>query len=134
MRVKSQAIFLRIRGEVFMRQVKVWPHVTLVALLCALVSGAAAALWMRHQRNNEAPTLNSAARIERVDGEVGINRDVKDGTDAQWLQATTNTPVSAGERIYARDKPRASVAFAGGNLPRPHPPPPLQLDDPPPGR
>src|SRR2546423_10223782 len=121
MRVKSQAIFLRIRGEVFMRQVKVWPHVTLVALLCALVSGAAAALWMRHQLNNEAPTLNSAARIERVDGEVGINRGVKDGAGAQWIQATTNTPVSAGDRIYARDNSRASVACAGRNFARLNP-------------
>src|SRR5207248_5145185 len=101
--------FLTNTGEVFMRQVKVWPHVTLIALLCALVSGAAAALWMRHQRHDEAQALNSgAARVERVDGEVGINRDVKDGTDAQWVQATTNTPVSAGDRIYARDNSRAS--------------------------
>ncbi|PYS95029.1 MAG: hypothetical protein DMF65_14620, partial [Acidobacteria bacterium] len=104
-----------------MRQVKVWPHVTLVALLCALLGGGVAALWVRHQRNNQAPTLNSAARIERVDGEVGINHDVKDGTDAQWLQATTNTPVSAGDRIYARDNSRAAVAFNGRNFARLNP-------------
>src|SRR5437868_11679156 len=115
MRVKSQAIFLRIRGEVFMRQVKVWPHVTLVALLCALVGGGAAALWVRHQRNNEAQTLGSAARIERVDGEVGIDHNAKGGTDAQWVQATTNMPVAAGDRIYARDNSRAAVAFTGRN-------------------
>ena len=104
-----------------MRQVKVWPHVTLVALLCALLGGGVAALWVRHQRNNEAPTLNSAARIERVDGEVGINHDVKDLGDAQWLQATTNTPVSAGDRIYARDNSRAAVAFNGRNFARLNP-------------
>src|SRR5205085_1693785 len=56
-----------------------------------------------------------------VDGEVGINRDVKDGTDAQWLQATTNTPVSAGDRIYARDNSRASVAVNGRNFARLNP-------------
>ncbi|HST53729.1 MAG TPA: DUF6600 domain-containing protein [Pyrinomonadaceae bacterium] len=107
-----------------MRQVKIWPHVTLVALLCAVVGGTAAALLVRHHQNNqnnEAQTLGSAARIERIDGEVGVDHNARAGSDAQFVQATTNTPVSAGDRIYARDNARASVAFTGRNFARLNP-------------
>src|SRR5919198_5828185 len=109
-------------GRSFMRQLKVWPHLTLVALICALVGGAAAALWVKHQQRNEAKALLSAARIERVDGQVGVGRNAAGGTDAQqWLEATTNTPVSVGDRIYARDNSRAAVAFTGRNFARLNP-------------
>jgi hypothetical protein len=104
-----------------MRQAKIWPHVTLVALLCALVGGGAAALWVRHHRNTETQALGSAARIERVDGDVGVNHNVGNGTDTQFVQATTNTPVAAGDRIYARDNARTSVAFTGRNFARLNP-------------
>ena len=105
-----------------MRQLKVWPHITLVALACALIGGVAAALWVRHQQVSEAQALPSAARIERVDGQVGVSRNVAGGSNAQqWLEATTNTPVSVGDRIYARDNSRAAVAFTGRNFARLNP-------------
>jgi hypothetical protein len=112
-----------------MRQLKVWPHMTMVALVCALLGGGAAALWVKHQRSNEVKTLPSAARIERVDGQVGVSHNVAAASDAQqqqqeqgqWLQATTNMPVSVGDRIYARDDSRASVAFTGRNFARLNP-------------
>src|ERR1700753_55349 len=98
---------------VFMGHVKIWPHVTLVALLCAVVGGTAAALLVRHHQKNETHALGSAARIERVDGDVGIDHNAKTGSDARFVQATTNTPVAAGDRIYARDNARTSLAFPG---------------------
>src|SRR5437764_4411576 len=123
MKVKSPTVNRSVRGgNLFMRQLKVWPHMTLVALICALVGGGAAALWVRHQQRSEAKALPSAARVERVDGDVGVGRNAAGGADTQqWLQATTNTPVSAGERIYARDNSRASVAFTGRNFARLNP-------------
>jgi FecR protein len=111
-----------------MRQFKIWPHLTLVALVCALLGGGAAALWVKHQQRNEVKTLPSAARVERVDGQVGVSHNIAGATDAQqqpqqqqWLEATTNTPVSVGDRLYARDNSRASVAFTGRNFARLNP-------------
>lgn len=104
-----------------MRQTKLWPHVTLVALLCAVVGGTAAALLVRHHQKNQTQALGNAARIERVDGTVGIDHNVGNGSDAQFVQATTNTPVAAGDRIYARDNARTSVAFTGRNFARLNP-------------
>jgi hypothetical protein len=111
-----------------MKQLKVWPHMTMVALVCALLGGGAAALWVKHQRSNELKTLPSVARIERVDGQVGVSHNVAATPDAQqqqeqgqWLQATTNMPVSVGDRIYAREDSRASVAFTGRNFARLNP-------------
>jgi hypothetical protein len=102
-----------------MSHLKIWPHLALVALVCALVGGGAAALWVRHQQQNEAQALPDAARVERVDGQVGVSHDAAGAADnQQWLQATTNTPVAVGDRIYARDNSRASVAFTGRNFAR----------------
>ena len=102
-----------------MKQLKGWPQLTLVALAFALLGGIAAALWMRHQRVDEVKALSSAARVERVDGKVGIGRGADEAEDAeQWLEATTNMPVSTGDRIYARDGSSASVAFTGRNFAR----------------
>jgi hypothetical protein len=101
-----------------MKRIKIWPHVT-IAILCAVLSGVAAALLVRHQQTAEAQVLPSAARIERVDGEVGLNRSIDNsGANEHWVEATANTPVSVGDRIYARDKSRAAIAFTGRNFAR----------------
>src|ERR671921_1015150 len=103
-----------------MRRIKAWPHLTLVAIICAALGGGAAALWVRHQRNDgEAKALPSAARVERVEGDVGVGRNAAGSEDSErWFEATTNTPLSVGDRIYARDNSRASVAFTGRNFAR----------------
>lgn len=101
-----------------MRQLK-GAHLALVALAFALLGGGAAMLWMRHQQKDEAKAVVSAARVERVDGAVGVGRDVTGEDDAgRWVEATTNMPVSVGDRIYARDNSSASVAFTGRNFAR----------------
>jgi hypothetical protein len=56
-----------------------------------------------------------AARIDRVDGSVG-SRESSMKTPSEWDDATINTPVSVGDRIYTRDNSRASVALNGRNL------------------
>jgi hypothetical protein len=53
----------------------------IVAFLCATLSGVGAFLWVRHQQSTEALVLPSTARIQRVDGEVGLNRSI-DNTDS----------------------------------------------------
>ena len=32
-----------------MNNIKLWPHVTLIALACAILGGVAAALWVRRE-------------------------------------------------------------------------------------
>ncbi|HEV7893360.1 MAG TPA: DUF6600 domain-containing protein [Pyrinomonadaceae bacterium] len=101
-----------------MKQLK-GTHLALVALAFALLGGGAATLWMRHQQKDEAKAFVSAARVERVDGAVGVGRNVTGEEDTgQWLEATTNMPVSVGDRVYARDNSSASVAFTGRNFAR----------------
>lgn len=102
-----------------MNNIKAWPHLTVVALAFALIGGAAGALWVRHERKAEAMALPSAARVERVDGEVGLNQTLNhNGGVDQWTALTPNTPLSVGDRIYARDNSQASIAFTGRNFAR----------------
>ena len=98
--------------------IKLWPHLTLVFLVCAALGGVAAALWMKHEPKAEAFALPRAARVERVDGEVGLSRDLDAGADgeADWVELTPNTPLTVGDRLYARDDSRASLAFTGRNF------------------
>src|SRR5258705_11882443 len=109
-----------------MNNIKVWPHLTVVAVLCALVAGVGVALWMKHEQTVSAEALPNAARIQRVDGEVALNNGLANnqtsgGADAQWIVATPNQPFSVGDRIYTRDNSHASLAFTGRNFARLNP-------------
>src|SRR5918911_61052 len=108
-----------LREEFVMKEVKVWPHLTIVALVCAVLGGAAAMLLSKHKLTTEAQALTVPARIERVDGTVGLARALDDGAaGAQWIEVTPNTPLSVGDRIYVRDNSRAALAFTGRNFAR----------------
>lgn len=98
--------------------VKLWPHLTLVFLVCAALGGVAAALWMRHEPKVEALAVPRAARAARVDGEVGLSRNLAADADdeANWVELTPNTPLTTGDRLYARDESRAALAFTGRNF------------------
>src|SRR6185369_16667584 len=54
-----------------------------------------------------------AARVDQVDGDVGIAPEfsTQDQKNIDWLQATVNSPVSVGDRIYVRDSGKAGIAF-----------------------
>src|SRR2546429_244939 len=52
-----------LRGfEALMNGIRLWPHLTIIALLGALLGGAAVALWQRHEITAQAHALPSAAR------------------------------------------------------------------------
>ncbi len=109
-----------------MNNIKVWPHLTVVAVLCALVAGAGVALWMKHEQTVSAEALPNAARIQRVDGEVAFNNGLannqtNDEANTQWIAATPNQPFSVGDRIYTRNNSHASLAFTGRNFARLYP-------------
>jgi len=102
-----------------MNRIKVWPHVTIVVVLVALITGLGVWFYLRHEQTVEAEALPYAARIQRVDGEVAFCDDrANTDANAQWTAATANQPFSEGDRIYTRDKARTSLAFSGRNFAR----------------
>ena len=102
-----------------MKNVKVWPHLVIVAVVCAVLAGVGVAWWMKHEQTASAEALPYAARIQRVEGEVALNNsDPANAQSDQWTTATANQPFSVGDRIYTRDKSRASLAFTGRNFAR----------------
>lgn len=105
-----------------MKEIKVWPHLTIVAVVCAVLAGVGVALWMRHEQTASAEALPNAARIQRVEGEVALNNSDAGNTQSEdWIRATENQPVSVGDRVYTRDNSRASLAFTGRNFARLNP-------------
>jgi Family of unknown function (DUF6600)/FecR protein len=115
-------------GRAFMARVdvnnfKLWPHLTIVALICAIVAGVAVGLWVRYEQKASAEALPNAARIQRVDGDVALNNSGADmnSSDVNWVAASANQPFSVGDRIYTRDNSHASVAFTGRNFARLNP-------------
>lgn len=64
-----------------------------------------------------------AARIDQVQGSVAIARTNADSSNDQpdWAEATVNTPVTIGDRIYARNDSHASIAFTGHDFVRLNP-------------
>jgi hypothetical protein len=117
-----------------MSQIKVWPHMTIMAILVAVLAGLGVAFYMKHEQNVQASALPNAARIERVDGEVAFSdalNPATENTDAntQWTAATVNQPFSVGDRIYTRDNARTSLAFTGRNFARLNPNTELDIID-----
>ncbi|MGI9065157.1 MAG: DUF6600 domain-containing protein, partial [Pyrinomonadaceae bacterium] len=108
-----------------MNRIKLWPHMTIVAVVIALIAGFGVAFWMKHEQTASAEELPYAARIQRVDGDVAFsdslpNTPNTDATNAnpEWIAATPNQPFSVGDRIYTRDNARTSLAFSGRNFAR----------------
>ena len=102
-----------------MKTIKVWPHMTIVAVLVAVLAGLGVALYLKHERTASAEALPNAARIQRVDGEVALNDSLSgEEESAKWIAAAPNHPISVGDRIYTRDNSRASIAFTGRNFTR----------------
>ena len=107
-----------------MNNLKVWPHLTIVAIVCALAAGLGVGFWMKHEQTASAASIPNAARIERVDGDVAVSNGLAEGNNNQqdqWYTANANQPFSVGDRIYTRDKSRASLAFTGRNFARLNP-------------
>ena len=62
----------RLEGAL-MKNIKVWPHLVIVAVVCAVLAGVGVAWWMRSEQTASAEALPYAARIQRVEGEVALN-------------------------------------------------------------
>ena len=84
-----------------MNRIKVWPHLTIVGVVVALIAGLGVAFWLKHERTASAEELPYAARIQRVDGEVAFSDSLpnRNATDdgAEWIAAVPNQPFSEGD-------------------------------------
>lgn len=102
-----------------MKGIKLWPHVAILALVFAAIGGVVGYFLVNHEQPAEAQAAPSAARVERVDGQVALNRSLANsGANKQYVEITPNTPISVGDRIYTRDNSRAAIAFTGRNFAR----------------
>src|SRR5258705_4635116 len=105
-----------------MNTIKVWPHMTIMGVVVALVPGLGVYFGMKHETTASAAGLPYAARIQRVDGEVAFSNGLANSdANTQWIAATPNQPFSVGDRIYTRDNSRTSLAFSGRNFARLNP-------------
>ena len=108
-----------------MNNLKVWPHLTIIALVIAVLAGVGVAWWMKREPAASAKEVPYAARIQRVDGDVALSNgqdaNAANASSEQWIAATANQPFSVGDRIYTRDNSRASLAFTGRNFARLNP-------------
>src|SRR5438309_5891173 len=98
------------------RAASVSTRATVIGALLILVAVSAVA-WLLTQGKSEANASTAiqpyAARLDRVDGSVGIARVEEGDRQPDWTEATVNTPVTIGDRIYVRDRSRASIALTG---------------------
>src|SRR6185369_14719525 len=107
-----------------MRQIKVWPHLTIVAVVCAVLAGVGVALWMKHEQTASAESIPNAARIQRVEGEVSLNNDQAGNTQTEdWIRATARGSIQtrrstcsrsttvARSSLYVTDRPYSTSAI-----------------------
>ena len=101
---------------------RISPQIVIVGALLAIVALAGLALMFTKSEpeTSAAAVVPRAARVERVEGEVGIARAFADEQESEtvWTDATINAPLTVGDRIYAKDGSRATLAFSGRNYAR----------------
>src|SRR2546422_7538915 len=92
----------------------------MVGFLVIVAASGVAFLVTRGGADAQADTSVQpfAARIDQVDGSVGIARASAENEQLDWSEATVNTPVSIGDRIYARNGSHASIALTGHDFVR----------------
>ena len=94
-----------------------------IAALCLASAGCSGGA----DKASASDAMPLAARVDRLDGEVGIDRQAdpqdsnQDQSKTDWAKATVNTPVSVGSRVYVKDKSHAAIAFSGRNYARLNP-------------
>jgi hypothetical protein len=99
-----------------MNRIRMWPHGALIILAFAVIGAIGALLWTKYERKAEASSLPNAARLERVEGQVGVNQSTDNSNNGEWITATPNMSVTVGDRIYTKQNSRTQIAFTGRNV------------------
>jgi uncharacterized protein DUF6600 len=100
------------------------PRIAILGAFIAIVALSGAALLFTRGGSvakGDVAMQPRAARLERVDGSVGIARAEDENKQLDWTEASINTPVAVGDRIYARDNAHASIALTGRHYVRMNP-------------
>jgi len=100
------------------------PRAAIAGALIMIVGVAGLALLLTRggSEANANPALQPrAARLDKVDGSVGIARAEAGDNQEDWTEAAINTPVTVGDRLYTRDYAHASIALTGQNYVRLNP-------------
>ena len=101
---------------------KIPQHIALISLLVLAVGASGVALLLsRSGPKAEALVSPRAARVERVEGRVGVASADDAQAENEWAEAELNTPISVGDRIYADEDSHAAVALTGRNYARVNP-------------
>ena len=131
---------------------RTWFLIFIGVLIAVIGASAAVLLATRAQssqsNNGSDGSVPLAARVDKIDGTVGINKQsdsqpdnqgnqpgsqpsVSDtqaipnngqaGTSSDWIAPTKNAAVSVGDRIYVRDRSHLGIAFSGRNYARLNP-------------
>ena len=90
-------------------------------ILVVALSGVALLLTRGGPEAKADVVQPNAARLDRLDGSVGIARVVDTNQEPDWTEATVNAPITVGDRIYARDYAHASLALTAHNYVRLNP-------------
>jgi hypothetical protein len=111
--------------QTFKRLSSVSPRVAIagVLIIVVVIAGITLLLTRGGSEANANPSMQPhAARLDRLDGSVGIARtEGNDDQQLDWAEAAVNTPITVGDRIFARDYAHASIALSGHNFVRLNP-------------
>ena len=111
--------------QTFKRLSRVSPSVAIAGalIIVVVIAGVVLLITRGGSEANANPSLQPhAARLDRVDGSVGIARtSAAEDQQLDWAEAAVNTPITVGDRIYARDYGHASIALSGHNFVRLNP-------------
>ena len=77
-----------------MNNLKVWPHLTIIGIVIAVLAGVGVAWWMKREPAASAKEVPNAARIQRVEGDVALSNaqdaNAENAASEQWIAATAN--------------------------------------------
>lgn len=110
---------------------KISPGAALAVFIVGILAIAAAGVLLivrpgmnKGDNTVQASVIPFAARLDKLDGDVGIARQ----TDTQqrdsyqgWTKATVNAPISLGDRIYSSAGSKAAIAINRNNYVRLNP-------------
>jgi hypothetical protein len=91
-----------------------------IAFIASIVLASALFSIFRSSSKANDNLMPRAARVERVDGSVGLahSQALEDQANLDWEEVNKNATLATGDRIYARQGSRATVAFTGRNYAR----------------
>jgi hypothetical protein len=81
-----------------MKRMRAWPTAPMIAFVCAVLGGVAAATLVSYYRS-VTPVVPNAADVNRLDDQIGNNKS------AAGAASTNRSETSASPRVSATDRP-----------------------------